>query len=40
MYLHRLQYGYWGFRINGGYLHSYPTKREAEMAYWLIVGGY
>lgn len=36
MYLHPLQHGYWGFRIDGGALHSYPSKQEAEAAYWRI----
>lgn len=36
--LYSLQYGYWGFRINGSALQSYPTKQEAIDAYYCITG--
>ncbi len=39
MYLHRLQYGYWGFRIDGGALLSYATREEAVQA-WREIHGY
>lgn len=32
----QLQYGFWGFRINGGSLWSYPTKQEAIDAFCAI----
>jgi hypothetical protein len=38
MSLYKLQYGWWGFRIDGGFLYSYPTKEEAIAAYWRIMG--
>lgn len=30
--LYSLQFGWWGFRVNGGALQSYPTRAEAEAA--------
>lgn len=36
-----LQFGRWGFRINGGALHSYATREEAKSALWhLLIGQY
>lgn len=32
-----LQYGFWGFRINGSALHSYPTKAQAEEAFYRLI---
>lgn len=37
--VYELQFGFWGFRLNGGALYSYPTKSEAIDA-WLWFNGY
>lgn len=37
---HRLQGGWYGFRVDGGALNSYPTEEEARAAYWRLGGRY
>ena len=32
-----LQFGRWGFRINGGPIESHATRAEAEAALWRIL---
>lgn len=32
-----LQYDRWGFRIDGGALHSYPTKAQAQEAFYRLI---
>lgn len=34
--IYELQFGRWGFRVNGGFLHSFPSAEEALVAFlWM-----